>query len=325
MIITKAPLRMSFVGGGSDASAFYNKSTGMVISTAINKFVYVAINPKFSGGFRISYSQTEHCSSVDDIQHPIVRECLKYFNISDGLEIVSMADIPSSGTGLGSSSSFTVALLKALHHLKGELISDHELAKLACDIEIHKCGEPIGKQDQYAAAVGGMNKLVFNMDDTVASNPIELSDQFKLKFERHIALFYTGVTRSASTILRNQNSQISTKSATFNVVEKMVQTVDLFEEALVSEDIAALGKLIHENWQLKVKLSSSISDSWITDTYQKAISEGAFGGKILGAGAGGFFMFLAPPELHPHLADVTGLEKYNFKLEDHGCRVIFSQ
>jgi len=325
MIITKAPLRMSFVGGGSDMQSYYTEKTGSVISTSINKYVYVAVKPKFGNGFRISYSKTEICDTIGQIEHPIVKECLNFCGIDDGLEIVSMADIPSSGSGLGSSSSFTVALLKALYAYKNVYKTNSIIAEEACEIEINKCKEPIGKQDQYASAVGGLNKFVFNTDHSVHSEKVFLTKDKLKVIENHVLVLFTGTTRSASKILKDQSSGVQKNQDKQDVLSRMVQLVDPFIDVMYQADVQQIGKLLHLNWELKKQLSNAISDNWIDKAYQCALQKGALGGKILGAGAGGFFLFIASPDKHNSIASALGMKRIPMQFTTNGCEIIFAE
>ena len=221
MIVTRTPLRMSFAGGGSDIKAFYQKNGGAVISTSIDKYIYICLNKKFDGRFRLSYSKTEHTESVNDLQHPLVRESLKMLKISDGLEMASIADIPSKGTGLGSSSAFTVGLLHALMRYKNKKIRKEKLAELACEIEINKCDEPIGKQDQYASAFGDLNFIQFLQNDQVKIQKINCSESIRSSLEERILVFYTGITRNSSDILDQQTKNLKNDEK-ISVMKKMV-------------------------------------------------------------------------------------------------------
>lgn len=325
MIVAKAPLRMSFVGGGSDLPAFYSRSTGKVISTSINKYVYVAVNKKFDDSIRVSYSKTENCNHPDEIEHPIIRECLKYCAIDKGIEIISMADIPGEGSGLGSSSTFTAALLRALYAFKGENIGDNELAKLACEIEIERCKAPIGKQDQYAAVLGGYNKITFNQDDSVAHLPIRLERDVTDEINRHLLVLYTGKTRSASKILKEQSLSVEKFHDKFDLLRRMVELVDPFHSVLSAGKILEMGQILDANWRLKSAISKGISDPWIDEAYSQAIVSGAYGGKIMGAGAGGFFLFLADPNYHEKIASALKMKKVDVKTETGGCEIILSE
>jgi D-glycero-alpha-D-manno-heptose-7-phosphate kinase len=319
MIMTRAPLRASFVGGGSDLASFYHQKPGQVISTSLNKYVYICLKERFNSGFRISYSKTENCDYVYQIEHNLVRECLHYFQIEKGLEIISMADVPGNGTGLGSSSAFTVALIKALAIYTKSPLTEIEIAEIACDIEIKKCCQPIGKQDQYAASIGGLQKYTFHSNEVVDISPITLSVESLDFISQHILLLYTGATRSASDILREQSAQLATQANSLSKMDQMVNLVDPFLDALITCNIKLLAQLLDQNWRLKVQVSPSISNGWINAAYEKALGAGAYGGKVLGAGAGGFFLFLADINDHSRIADTLQMPILPVRFEDLGC------
>lgn len=324
MIISRTPLRMSFVGGGSDLPVFYRKFGGAVVSTAINQFVYITVNKKFDEKIRVSYSKTEEARTVDRIQHPLVREAMKLLKINGGMEITSVADIPGRGSGLGSSSSFTVGLLHALHAYAERYASAEQLAREACEIEIERCGEPIGKQDQYAAAFGGLNYIRFNEDDSVSVEPILCKRETLRTIQDHILVFYTGITRSASDVLKHQQSAVASEKKKQSVMRKMVALAEQMKSELQRNRAGAFGEIIHEGWLLKKSLTSGISTDAIDDWYAKARKAGAVGGKLLGAGAGGFLMFYAPPEKHEAITQSLGkLRRMDFKFEPQGSRIIF--
>ncbi|MDH7504133.1 MAG: GHMP kinase, partial [Verrucomicrobiota bacterium] len=286
MIISRTPLRMSFVGGGSDLPAFYREQEGAVVSTAIDKYVYVTINPKFDQRIRVSYSRTEEVGSVDRVRHPLVRASLKEVGITGGVEITSIADIPSRGTGLGSSSSFTVGLLHVLHLYKGEYRSAEQLARESCLIEIERCGEPIGKQDQYAAAFGGFNFMRFLPDETVVVEPIVCRRETMARLQENLLTFYTGITRSAGNILREKQRAIAASKRKQQVVSEMVKLAHALRKELQNNCLDAFGELLHQNWLLKKSVSEGISNPRVDHWYELARRNGALGGKLLGAGAG---------------------------------------
>jgi D-glycero-alpha-D-manno-heptose-7-phosphate kinase len=323
MIISRTPLRMSFVGGGSDLPVFYRKYGGAVVSTAIDRYVYVTVNQKFDDHIRVSYSRTENARSVERIKHPLVREGLKLVSIDGGVEITSIADIPSKGSGLGSSSTFTVGLLNALHAFAGRHAGAEQLAREACEIEIDRCGEPIGKQDQYAAAFGGLNLIRFNQDDTVSVEPIICKRETIAQMQAHTLVFYTGITRSASGILRQQNSALATEKKKCDVTRKMVALAETLCGELRKNRVASFGEIIHEGWLLKKSLTGGISTNVIDGWYDKARQAGAAGGKLLGAGTGGFLMFYAPPEKHEAIERALKLRRVDFRCEPSGSRIIF--
>ena len=315
---------MSFVGGGSDLPAFYRRFGGAVVSTAINQFVYVTVNKKFDHHIRVSYSRTENARSVARIRHPLVREAMQMLNLVGGVEITSVADIPGKGTGLGSSSSFTVGLLHALHAFAERYASAEQLAREACTIEIERCGEPIGKQDQYAAAFGGLNYIRFNPDDSVTVEPIICRRATIEKLQSHIITFYTGITRSASGILQHQQKAVDTEKKKQAVMRRMVDQAHALRDQLQRNDLTSFGESLHEGWQLKKSLTTGISTGLIDDWYAAARKAGALGGKLLGAGAGGFLIFYAPPERHEAIAcALPKLRRVDFKFEPQGSRIIF--
>lgn len=324
MIISRTPLRISFVGGGSDLASYYLRHGGAVISTTIDKYVFVTVNRKFDNGIRISYSQTENVRAVSEIAHPIVRAALRMLDIDGGLEITTIADIPSSGTGLGSSSSFTVGLLAALHAYKGEYVDAAQLAQESCRIEIDICGAPIGKQDQYAAAFGGFNEITFHRDDHVTVRPLIASSGFFDELHENLLLLYTGRTRSANEILSRQSKESGSSAKTQKSLNEMVEQTRRFTKALDSGEIDKIGHLLNEAWQLKRSLTTGISDSELDEWYDRAIRAGALGGKILGAGAGGVFLFYAPKEKHAAICHVLpDLKPVSFRFERSGSGIIF--
>lgn len=324
MIISKTPLRMSFVGGGSDLPVFYRKYGGAVVSTAINKFVYVTVNKKFDDRIRLSYSKTEDAKSAEKIKHPLVREALQMLGIRGGVEITSIADIPGKGTGLGSSSSFTVGLLNALHAFADRYASAEKLAEESCTIEIKRCGEPIGKQDQYAAAFGGFNLIQFNADDSVSVEPIICKRETIEQLQRNLLVFYTGVTRSASALLKTQSASVSSSKTKQNVLKRMVKLTHSLKAELQKNNLDAFGEIIHENWELKRSLAVGVSTPTIDDWYARARKAGAIGGKLLGAGSGGFLMFYAPQARHEEITrELSDLHCTTLRFEAQGSKIIF--
>jgi len=299
MIISRTPLRMSFVGGGSDIPDFYREYGGAVISTAINKYVYVTLNRKFDNGIRIAYSKTEEVDCVAQIEHKLVRAAMNLLELSGGVEITTVADIPSRGTGLGSSSSFTVALLQALYAYKNIHVSGEKLGYDACTIEIAICGEPIGKQDQYAAALGGFNLIEFLPNDQVVHSPVICQPKTLKSIQSHLLMLYTGLTRSASDLLREQQNDVKADAAKRDNLKAMVKLVYDLRNEVQRDNVDAFGAILHEGWMLKKSLTKGISSSAIDDWYDTARANGAIGGKILGAGAGGFLLLYAPPENIP--------------------------
>jgi D-glycero-alpha-D-manno-heptose-7-phosphate kinase len=315
---------MSFVGGGSDLPAFYCKHQGAVVSTAIDKYVYVNVNKKFDNGVRVGYSKNEEVQSVSEVEHQLVRAAMTMLKIDGGIEITTIADIPSKGSGLGSSSSFTVGLLHALNAYQHRYVSAEKLASDACRVEIEMCGEPIGKQDQWAAALGGFNLIQFNPDGSVISEPIICSNETLSKLQENLIMFYTGITRSASFLLQEQSEILERDQDKQKTLLKMVKLAYDMRDELHANNIEAIGDVLHENWMLKKSISSSITNSDIDVAYDLAIKAGATGGKILGAGAGGFLLFYAPLENHDRIKmALPHLRHINFSFEKLGSRIIF--
>ncbi len=324
MIISRTPLRMSFVGGGSDLPAYYRLHGGAVVSTAIDKYVHVTVNPKFDDKIRVSYSRTEEVDQVARLQHPLVRESLRHLGIAGGIEITSIADIPSRGTGLGSSSAFTVGLLHALHAWQGRYRSAEQLAKESCLIEIERCGEPIGKQDQYAAAFGGFNFIEFSPDERVVVQPILCRHETLERLQDNLVAFYTGITRPAAKVLREKQRRIAAEADKQAVLGRMVGLARTLRDELQNNNLDAFGEVIHQNWVLKKQLSDDVSTSQIDAWYDAARGAGAVGGKILGAGSGGFLLFYAPRRRHRAIRGALGeLRPIPMRFEPQGSRIIF--
>lgn len=325
MIISRAPVRISFVGGGSDIPSFYREHGGAVLSTAIQKYVFVTLNQKFDNGIRIAYSRTEEVEKVNDVEHGLVRAAMNLISQGGGLEITTIADIPSRGTGMGSSSTFCVALLHALHAFNGRYASQSRLAEEACRVEIDICGEPIGKQDQYAAAFGGFNLIRFHPDDTVDVEPLICKPETLSTLQDHMLLLYTGITRSASALLAQQNKDVSANREKIDALKRMVALTTEMRDDLQDNVIDSFGEYLHENWMLKKGLTSGISTSLIDEAYDAARSMGAIGGKILGAGAGGFLLLFAAPERHAAICHaLPGLRPIDFRFARHGSQIIFN-
>ncbi|MDA8983836.1 hypothetical protein N9H20_05350 [Planktomarina temperata] len=295
MIITRTPFRMSFFGGGSDLPAYFKNHGGAVLSTSINKYVYINFHQKFNSGLRIAYSNIEEVTHVNDVRHPIVKNTLNYFRISGGFEISSIADIPSKGSGLGSSSSYTVGLIKAISEYQNLLLSTKEIAELACYIEIELCGDPIGKQDQYAAAFGGFNVFRFSTDGTTTVHPLNLSSSFLHYISASLVSVYTGNVRNAASILKEQSEAVGTGEKA-SIQSRIVSFVDRGTDLLLSENLSEFGQLLDESWQLKKQLSDKISNAHVDEIYAIGMRAGAWGGKLLGAGMGGFITFIVDPK-----------------------------
>ena len=325
MLVTKTPLRISFVGGGSDIKNFYKENQGAVVSASIDKYVYLTINKKFGDDIRVSYSKTEISKDVNDIEHPIVMESLKECGIDKSIEISSLADVPGKGTGLGSSSAFTVGLLKGLYAYLGNTPSNEYLAEKACEIEINKCKEPIGKQDQYGTAIGGIKELRFMNDGRVNIEQYSLSEERISLFKENLLMVYTGKTRLTSKILAAQSKILCEDKFKRNKMTEMVNLVKDFKKELINGEINNLGEILHENWIRKRSITDKISNTWIDDAYQTAINNGATGGKILGAGNGGFFLFFAHPSKHKNIIEhLPKMDKFTFSFDDMGSQLVYS-
>jgi len=320
MIISRTPFRMSFAGGGTDLDNFYRKEGGAVTSSAINKYMYVTVNRKFDSDIRVSYSKTENVHKVEDIEHPLVREALKLTGITKGIEITSMADMPAQA-GLGSSSAFTVGLLNALYAYKGEFKSPGVLAEQACHIEIELCKEPIGKQDQYIAAYGGIQHIQFNKDETVFVDPIICSPKTKKLLEEGLLLFYTGVTRLSREILTEQRKNIDQK---LKLLKKMKGQAVSLRDSLHEGNLKKFGKILNESWLMKKHLAGRITTPKIDSYYEKAIKAGALGGKLLGAGGGGFLLFYCEPQKQDAVRmSLEGLRERTISLEPQGTKILY--
>lgn len=324
MIITRTPVRVSLGGGGTDLPSYYSKHGGFLVAAGIDKYVYVALNKHFGDSTRVSYSKTEIAEKVDDIQHPIVREGLKLTGIDGALEITTIADVPSN-TGLGTSSSFTVGLLNALHTYKKQFITLKALAEETCRLEIEILKEPIGKQDQYMAAFGGITCLTFDKNGEVTVTPLDISPDAIEELERHLMFFYTGIRRRTSDIIIDQ------KEASERDEEKVIQSLQVIKDIgkevkviLEKGNIRRFGKLLDIHWQTKKRLSIKITNPDINRWYEIARENGASGGKIMGAGGGGFFMFYVENDkdnLRKAL-EKEGLKEVRFRFEPEGSKVL---
>lgn len=313
---------MSFVGGGTDLPSHYSRYGGAVVSTSINKYINICVNTRFDDQIRASYSVTEIKPSLAEIKHPLIRECLRLVGISKAIEVVSLADIPATGTGLGSSSAFTVGLLNALYAYLGHRPTKHQLGYESCKIEIDICKEPIGKQDQYAAAFGGVNFIRFNTDGTVEVEPLDFHEHIRDRIESCTLPFYTGITRSASELLQQQNQVIESGRKT-DTLRRMADQAGELRDELRRGNADSIGTMMHKGWELKRQISDSISSPQIDNWYQKGMEAGALGGKLLGAGAGGFLMFYAPPERHDAIRAAIDLAPVQFGLDRDGSKIIF--
>ena len=326
MIIARSPLRISLGGGGTDLPSYYREHEGFLLAAAIDKYVYVTITRPFIEGIYLKYSTIENVKSVQEIKHPIIREALAMQNLqTPQIEITTLADIPS-GTGLGSSGSFTTALLKALFTYRKKHINHEELAELACHIEIDRLGEPIGKQDQYIASVGGVTCFAFHKDDTVSLAPVNLSIETLHDLEDNLLLFFTGFSRSASGILQDQHTKSQKNDK--EMLDNIHYVKDLgykSKDALESGNASLFGELMHEHWENKKRRSGGMSNSQIDEWYELALKNGAIGGKLVGAGGGGFLMFMANDrnKLRKTMKN-AGLEEVRFRFDFEGTKVISS-
>ena len=321
MIISRTPFRGSFAGGGTDLAAFYRTTFGAVTSTTVDKFMYITVNTRFDATLRVSYRKTEIVDNAEQLEHPIVREALKLTGILTGIEITSMADLPA-GTGLGSSSSFTVGLLHALYAWQGKFRSAEQLAAEASHIEIELLGEPIGKQDQYAAAYGGLNLIRFNEDDTVFVDPVICPPERRRELFRNLMFFYTGGTRSASAILKKQKQSTADR---LEFLTRMRDQADEIREVLINgRDLTLFGELLHAGWQLKKQLTGGITNPEIDGWYERAREAGAIGGKLLGAGGGGFLVFYVQPDKQRFVqAALQELRQVKFDYEPQGSKIVY--
>jgi len=320
MIISKTPFRISFVGGGTDIQDYYKLDYGSVVSSTINKYLYITVNKRFDDDIRISYSKTEIVKSVDEIQHDLCRECLKTVGIYQGIEITSISDIPS-GTGLASSSVYTVGLLNALYSYVGQQKSAKELADIACDIEINKLGHPIGKQDQYAVAFGGLNYFRFNKDESIDIENIKLSIRDSNIMKNKLMLFYTGINRSANNILVDQKCNISNRIDALNNIKYLAD--NLKYELQHNGFNIKFGKSIREGWKYKRELSNKISNDSLESLCNTILDSGAVGCKILGAGGGGFILVYSDEEFQDNIRQKTNLKEIDFRFTDIGSRIVY--
>jgi D-glycero-alpha-D-manno-heptose-7-phosphate kinase len=325
MIISRAPVRFSLGGGGTDIPAYYEQFGGYLVASAIDKYIYVTANKRFYDDIRLSYSKTEIVADVDKIEHRIFREALKMTGVTKGIELTSVADVPAN-SGLGSSSSFTVALLNALHTYRRHFCSSSDLAEQACQLEINRLGEPIGKQDQYIAAFGGVTGFTFHQDGKVEIEPIPVADEVLDDLQNNLCIIYSGVERAASVVLSEQGKRV--RELDQGTVERMHRIKELGHETrriLVSGNIDAYGELLHEHWTNKRKLASKMTDSVIDEHYEAARKAGALGGKLMGAGGGGFFMLYTRPADKRRVIETMvsrGLRQLRFRFDVDGARIV---
>ena len=326
MIIARSPLRITLGGGGTDLPSYYREHEGFLLSAAIDKYVFVTVTRPFTEGVYLKYSHLEHVDKIAEVQHPIIREGLSLLGFkTPQVEITTLADIPA-GTGLGSSGSFTTALLKALYTHRRRHLNQMELAELACHIEIDRLGEPVGKQDQYIAAVGGVTCFAFHADDTVAATPLAISMDTMFDLEDNLLLFFTGFSRNAGSILKDQNTR--TKQSDGEMIKNLHYVKELghrSKQALEKGNTSLFGELMHEHWEHKKRRSGGMSNPKIDEWYELGVKNGAVGGKLVGAGGGGFLMFMAEDRNRlRHKMSAAGLEEVRFRFDFEGTKVVMS-
>jgi len=322
MVVVQTPLRVSFFGGGTDFPSFFRTHGGCVLSTAIDKYIFVIIKNRFDEKLRVGYTTTEMADSLSEIKHELIREAFCKTGIKSGVEVTTMGDIPSEGSGLGSSSTVTVGALHAMYSLLGELVSMEKLAREACEIEIDTLGKPIGIQDQYIAAFGGLRFMEFARDGQVHNRKIEVDPTTKRRLNENLLLFYTGVTRKSDSILTEQKQNIDNR---LSVLSEMKDITHQACDVLLTGRLDAFGKLLHETWQLKKQLASRISNGVLDEMYETARKSGAIGGKITGAGGGGFLLLYCLKETQENVREALGnMIELPFRLEADGTKVIFN-
>ena len=325
MIVSRAPLRFSLGGGGTDIPAYYQQFGGYLVAAAVDKYIYVSANRPFDDRIRLKYSESELVDSVDDVKHRIFREALRLTGVGKPIELASMADVPAN-SGLGSSSTFTVALLNALHTYRRRFVSSRQLADEACHIEMERLGEPIGKQDQYIAAFGGLTAFTFDRDGTVHVEPVPCSDEVLDELQNNLLIVWSGIERAASVVLSEQSKRVQQLDQ--GTVERMHRIKEIGHEVyrlLTTGDVDRYGELLHEHWTAKRKLASKMTDATIDEHYEAARKAGAIGGKIMGAGGGGFFMFYTRPADRRRVLDAMvarGLKPMRFRFDLDGARIV---
>ena len=322
MIIVQTPLRISFFGGGTDFRAFFMQEGGCVLSSAIDKYIFVTIKQRFDSKLRIGYTQTEMVDEIDQIHHELIRESLRITRVDRGVEITTMGDIPSEGSGLGSSSTVTVGALHAMYAYLGEIVPAERLAREACEIEIEVLKRPIGIQDQYIAAYGGLRFFEFLSNGQVTSEKIKLSSEAQRALNNNFMLFFTGMSRNSSTILKEQVGNLKDRLNELREIKHLTYEARC---AIETENFDALGVLLHKSWELKKRLASTVSNGRIDEMYETARGAGAIGGKIAGAGGGGFLLLYVPWECQNKVrTKLNDLQELPFRLEDDGTKVIFN-
>jgi D-glycero-alpha-D-manno-heptose-7-phosphate kinase len=322
MIVVQTPLRISFFGGGTDLPAFSDVEGGCVLSSAIDRYIYVIIKERYDERIRVGYSRTELVDSVQDLEHELVRESLRMTGLSSGIEISTMADIPSRGSGLGSSSAVTIGLLNAMYHFRSEPCDRETLARQACEIEIDILGKPIGKQDQYIAAYGGQRLIEFKPCGGVQVSSPQVDRDVWRRLSERLLLFFTGITRKADTVLQEQEQNVPERMSFLREIKKMATQG---WETLAANELDEFGRLLNQGWALKKQLASRISNAALDEIYCKALHAGALGGKIAGAGGGGFLLLYARPERHDAVRyALRDLAELRFQLEPEGSKVILN-
>lgn len=321
MIIVQTPLRISFFGGGTDFPGYFLNEGGCVLSSAINKYIFVTVKERFDNLLRISYTRTEMVEDINNIQHELIREALRKTGVNKGVEIITMGDIPA-GSGLGSSSTVTVGSLHAMYAYHNMLISMERLAEEACDIEVNILGKPIGFQDQYIASFGGLRFIEFNRNGRVITEMVNLDPEIQKRLSENMLLYFSGVTRKSESILTEQKENINQR---LPILRKLKQMAYQARESLCAGQTDDVGYLLHESWQLKKQLANGISNNALEEAYQTAIDAGAYGGKVTGAGGGGFLMLYCPLEKREKVrAALSHLRELPFRLEPDGTKVIFN-
>jgi D-glycero-alpha-D-manno-heptose-7-phosphate kinase len=322
MIITQTPLRIGLLGGGTDLPSYYRENGGRVLNCALDKYVYVIVKQRFDDDIYVNYSKKEIVQHIEDLEHELVREAMQMTGVVKGVEITTLADIPSAGSGLGSSSAVTVGLLHALFAYQGRQVSAEELAERACTIEIERCGKPIGKQDQYIAALGGIRDIRFGPGDEVVAEELELSSAERRALQQQIMLFYTGITRRADPILAEQNANVETARPQFDLLRDLA---GFAAERLRGGDVEAIGPAMRESWEAKRKLASGVSNEQIDLAVTGALDAGASGAKLTGAGGGGFLLVICPIERQRAVRQKLGdMQELPVKLDRLGSRVVLN-
>jgi D-glycero-alpha-D-manno-heptose-7-phosphate kinase len=322
MIITQTPLRIGLLGGGTDLPSYYRDHGGRVLNCALDKYIYVIVKQRFDDDIYVNYSRKEIVSRAEDLEHELVREAMLVTGVAKGVEITTLADIPSSGSGLGSSSAVTVGLLHALFAYQGRQVSAAELAQKACEIEIERCGKPIGKQDQYIAAYGGIRDFRFGPGDDVVAEEICLPATARRRLQEQIMLFYTGITRSATPILAEQNDSVNANQPQLDLLRDLA---GFAAERLKNGEVEAIGPAVRESWEAKRKLASGVSTDEIDSAVSRALDAGASGVKLTGAGGGGFLLVICPVERQRAVRDsLPGMRQFPVRLDRLGSRVTFN-